>query len=694
MSATRAHDIDQFDRVVEAIAELSPVPPKPVTRGVRLCCPAHEDRTPSLDITHGDTQPVLIKCWAGCDTAEILDAAGLDWADVSLDKPAPLPTRPPMREIKRTAPPAVSKRIEYVYTDVDNTPLFRVVRQNRIDGTKRIHQERPVDGGVRWVPGITAKGTGEPLVPYVPYRLPRLVAGVAADALIFIVEGEKCVESLESLGFIATTNHGGAGKWRDDYSHYFQSARVVVLPDNDDAGRSHAQQVHDSLASVAASVTVLDIPGLPEKGDVADFVASGGSSAELRAMLTVSTAPAAPIPTRVPELAPEALYGPMGNIVRALEPTTEAAPVALLTQLITAYGVMLGRRPVAQIWNEPQHTVLYTVVTGASAAARKSTAARAVRPFLSILDPDFLVNNTEEGMASGEAIVDALRDDEAFPDKDTRMLINEDEFARLLEVTGRTGNTLSTVLLSAWDSTTLGVRTRGHGKQRVSDPHIGVVGNVPDAELRAAMHDFSSGFANRFLYVLADSPQDLPFPKSLSASEVTALSRPLHQALAWATECKREITLADNAYDTYEKLYRSHRAAQRAGTGRVTHLRAREISNLVRVALIYAVIDMSHVITVEHLRAAEAFIAYANDSLAILFGGNSYSERATRILETLRSAPRGEGLTRTQIRALYANNWESGQLEKTIAELTEAGIAVERSTSSGRGRPTQTLYLL
>lgn len=698
MGALEQHQYrgDQFDAVVDAFARVSAVAPKQTPRGVKVCCPAHDDKMPSLDITRGTDQPVLIKCWAGCDVEDVLAAAGLTWADVSADKPMPErpSSAPVVREVRRAPKPVVEKRAEYVYTDEHGTPAFRVVRRNMPDGSKRIYQERPTPEG-KWVTGITAKN-GESLIRPVPYRLPRVLAGVAADALIFVVEGESCVEAAESLGFIATTNHGGAGKWRSEYADYLAGARVVVLPDNDEAGRKHAAMVTESLSPVTASVTILDLPGLPEKGDLADFVASGGTADEVRAHLRASTQEKEiPAGVRVPELAPEAHYGPVGDIVAALEPTTEAAPAALMGYLLTSYGAMLGSNVTADVWGEPQHTCLFTVVTGASAAARKSTAARAIKPFLNMLNTDFMVERTEEGLASGEAIIDALKDDANDPHKDRRMLVNEDEFARLLEVTSRTGNTLVQVLLSGWDSATIGVRTKGSGKVRVSRPHIGVVGNVPDTDLRSALHGFSSGFANRFMYLLVDSPHDLPFPRRLSPGDVKALTEPLHAGMRWANARSRVLPLADEARDTYEALYLDHRRSQRVGkNARVTGLRAREVTNIVRIALIYAIIDQSETITSAHLEAAAAFVKYANDSVQIMFG-SQFSERATTVLAALRAAPRETGMKRTEARALYANNWDAGQFEEVVKELTEAGVAVERvvPSPSGRGRPSQVLFL-
>lgn len=80
---------------------------------------------------------------------------------------------------------------------------------------------------------------------------------------------------------MATTNAGGAGKWRDEYGEYLRGRSVVVLPDNDEPGREHAAKVARSLQGVAAGVRVLELPNLPPKGDVSDWLDAGGLVDEL-----------------------------------------------------------------------------------------------------------------------------------------------------------------------------------------------------------------------------------------------------------------------------------------------------------------------------------------------------------------------------------------------------------------------------
>lgn len=158
--------------------------------------------------------------------------------------------------------------ISYSYQDEHGRLAYQTVRYE----PKDFNQRRP-DGKGGWLWNMRGVSS------YFPYRLPDLLRN--PDALVFIAEGEKDADNLARNGFVATTNVGGAGKWREEYNHYFKGRHVVILPHNDKAGRDHAQKVFEALAGIAASVRMIELPGLPDKGDVSDWIAAGGTREEL-----------------------------------------------------------------------------------------------------------------------------------------------------------------------------------------------------------------------------------------------------------------------------------------------------------------------------------------------------------------------------------------------------------------------------
>jgi putative DNA primase/helicase len=224
-------------------------------------CPAHDDRRPSLGLAVGDGGKVLVKCRAGCTTEAVLSAIGLTLADL-FPAHGHANGKAKLGRIAKT----------YDYTDADGALLYQVVRFE----PKAFRQQRP-DGKGGWVWSLN--GT-----PRVPYRLPELL-NAPADAWVFVVEGEKDADALAELGLAATTNAQGAGKWHTleaaTVHRAFAGRKVAILPDNDDPGRRHARVVAGRLGGVAAEVRVLELPGLPPKGDVSDWLAAGGTRERL-----------------------------------------------------------------------------------------------------------------------------------------------------------------------------------------------------------------------------------------------------------------------------------------------------------------------------------------------------------------------------------------------------------------------------
>ncbi|MBS3948400.1 MAG: hypothetical protein KGZ57_08890 [Dethiobacter sp.] len=225
--------------------------------GYKALCPAHDDRKQSLHVSEGSDGRVLIYCHAGCAAESVCAAIGLTLKDL-YPKPEQQ-SRASRSEVVAT----------YDYRDAGGKLLFQVCRT----ADKRFFQRQP-DGKGGWANGL---GGVKPVL----YRLPEVSQAVRNGEVVFIPEGEKDCDNLAKLGLAATTNPMGAGKWRDYYADSLTCATAIILPDNDDPGRKHAEQVARSLRSKAASVRVLELPGLPAKADVSDWLNSGGTRDEL-----------------------------------------------------------------------------------------------------------------------------------------------------------------------------------------------------------------------------------------------------------------------------------------------------------------------------------------------------------------------------------------------------------------------------
>jgi len=170
--------------------------------------------------------------------------------------------------IGRPAPTREDADVEacYDYVDEAGRLLYQVVRKHG----KKFVQRRPDSAG-GWIWNL--KGTSP-----VPYRLPEVIA----SRFVAVVEGEKDAGNLYRIGITATCNNGGAGKFSPELAKWFTGKHVAVLPDFDAPGREHALKVADLLSPVAASVKIIELPDLPPKGDVSDWLAAGGTVDQLR----------------------------------------------------------------------------------------------------------------------------------------------------------------------------------------------------------------------------------------------------------------------------------------------------------------------------------------------------------------------------------------------------------------------------
>ncbi len=227
--------------------------------GYRALCPAHDDHDPSLGVTEGRDGRVLLKCRAGCETADVIRAIGLTFRDLGPDNGVTHG-----REHN-------SAEIVYPYPDESGKLLFEVVRFAVPPGTKKKFAHRRPNGAGGHVWNVDG-------VRHVLYRLPEVIEAAALGKRIYHVEGEKDADRLASLGLIATTAPRGAeAPWLDEYTAALKGADVIVIPDADAPGRKHARKVADAVPGAR----IIELPGLPEKGDVSDWLDMGHTVEEL-----------------------------------------------------------------------------------------------------------------------------------------------------------------------------------------------------------------------------------------------------------------------------------------------------------------------------------------------------------------------------------------------------------------------------
>ena len=233
--------------------------------GYAVCCPAHEDSTPSLSLSEGTDGRVLVNCFSGCKPEEICASLGIKIADL-------------FPERIRTENGSIKKQIEYPYQDEKGDLLFSKIRiEPGFDGkSKSFYWERLNEQGtiVKSLEGCRK----------VLYRLPDLLKAINDGKSIFLVEGEKDADKLAGYGLAATTAPESL-KWHEEFSSVLQSADIVVLYDMDKTGIERRDLLTKTLHGKTRRLRVVGLPGLTYQEshgkDISDWLAEENTTERL-----------------------------------------------------------------------------------------------------------------------------------------------------------------------------------------------------------------------------------------------------------------------------------------------------------------------------------------------------------------------------------------------------------------------------
>lgn len=618
-------------------------------------CPAHDDNNPSLSVTAKDGK-TLLNCHAGCKTDDIVNSLGLQIVDL-FDEPA---------DQRR----GYTVEAEYSYVDESGTLLF--TKERRYPKDFRCYRE---------VNGHRVYKLED--VRRVLYRLPDLVDGLEAGKTIYICEGEKDADRLASLGYVATTNYDGAGKWRDDYNDYFAGADVVIVADNDEPGLAHAELVERQLADRAATVMVVraavgnDLSDHLNAGkDVNDLVPIGDPGSILANPHIVESRP-------WPVLHKDALQGYPGVVVRSILPYTEADPAAILLQLLAAAGAYIGGVPHVFAGDSEHPARVWPLIVGKTSSGAKGTGWASVRRIIKAASVTF-TEHMVGGLSSGEGLIERVRDPHGDdPDAkdydpgvtDKRLLVMESEFGSVLGRGKREGSTLSEIIRQGWDGGRLQTMTR-KSPLVATDPHIVIVGHVTPGELKIKLSDAEvmGGTMNRFLVCMSKRSKKLPGGGGVPHQVVADLAVTLTGRREQYKDIGRVTRTPDAEklwHDSYDEL------TPDLPDGRYASVTSRAVPTTLRLSLLYALLDNHQddkvEIRVEHVKAALAVWRYASQSAAYLFGNTPANSDLARI-EAAISAAGDEGLTRTQISVdLFQRHKSKDKLDEALAQVLASG---------------------
>jgi hypothetical protein len=392
-----------------------------------------------------------------------------------------------------------------------------------------------------------------------------------------------------------------------------------------------------------------------------------------------------------PTMDAAALHGLAGDIVTAIDPHTESDPVAILFNTLVMFGNAVGRAAHARVGATLHHANEFAVLVGETARARKGTAHQETRRLFEHADAPW-VARVVGGLSSGEGLIHAVRDasyktvrGQEMPDDpgvaDKRLLAVESEFASVLRVASRDGNTLSELLRRGFDGDDLQTLTR-NAPLRATNPHISLLGHITKTELLRELTETSqaNGWANRHLFALVRRSKSLPHGGALRERDVEALASRLRGAIHTARG-RGLLHRDDEATRDWETAYPRLTADRLGMFGSIT---ARAEAHVLRLSLIYALLEGDTAIRRTHLAAALAVWDYCEASARFIFGDATGDPVADAILRALRA--NGQ-MTQTQISALFANNQKAGRLQGALAALLTANKVRTWQGESDSGRP-------
>lgn len=381
------------------------------------------------------------------------------------------------------------------------------------------------------------------------------------------------------------------------------------------------------------------------------------------------------------EIHADAFYGLAGHIVKSTAPYTEADPKAVLFNVLVGFGNVIGNASYAVVGAEHHPTNLYAVLVGPTSSGRKGSSWPPAREVFRRIDSEWVNDRVRSGLSSGEGIIYHLRDadgkDEGVSDK--RLLAIEPEFSSMLKLMAREGNTLSGIIRQGYDGSVLSSLTK-NSPMKATGAHLSLIGHTTKDELLRYLDatEKANGFANRFLWIGVRRSKLLPKGEPVPNQLLDELAQKMRDAIDWA-KAGRLIgrdPMAENLWaQVYEKLNEDRPGLSGA-------ILSRAPAQILRLSVIYALMDKSPFIRVEHLKAAIAVWDASERSVLSIFGDRTGDPVADRIQDELKNR---DEMTRDDIINLFSRH-KTGEVDRALTMLEKIG-RITREIAPTKGRP-------
>jgi hypothetical protein len=389
-------------------------------------------------------------------------------------------------------------------------------------------------------------------------------------------------------------------------------------------------------------------------------------------------------------VAAEAYHGVAGQVVAMVEPHSEADPAAILAQFLVGFGNCVGPSPHAWVESTRHGVNLNCVLVGATSRGRKGTAWGQARQPLALADPQWAEERIKGGLTSGEGLINEVRDARGDDPgvKDKRLLVFESELGGLFRVMSRDGNNTSAAIRQLFDEGKAAVINK-NSPISASSAHVSIVGHVTAEELSRHLDrlELANGFANRFLWVCVRRSKILPEGGRVPEAEMQAVARRVQGALDFG----RRVGVLERTAPAKELWAKVYESLSAGGPGLYGAVISRAEAIVLRLSMLYAILDCSDGIFPKHLVAALALWEYCDRCARYLFGDATGDPVADPILKALKTSP--DGMSRLEITKLLGQHKTSAQIERALATLERNGSA-RCETRKTNGRPREIWFAL
>lgn len=388
-------------------------------------------------------------------------------------------------------------------------------------------------------------------------------------------------------------------------------------------------------------------------------------------------------PAGWPQLAPEALSGLAGDIVTTIDPYTESDRAAVLVQFLAAFGNLVGPGPHFRVEFTQHPPRLFAVLVGETSKGRKGQSWSTSKRLLSEVDPPWAERITA-GLSSGEGLIYAVRDADPsqsdLGESDKRLFVLEEEFAQPLKMISRDGNILGVTIREAWDTGNLHPLTK-NSRIKATGAHIGIVGHITRDELLRLLGatEQANGFANRFIWNAVRRSKIIPNPTGVPHGILQSLRARVADAAAFSKglgEVRRNIEAEHLWTDIYPDL-------SEGKPGLLGAVLGRSEAQVMRIALIYALMDQSTHVRAVDLKAALALWDFSEASVRWVFGNKVGDPTSDRILEALRYR---RELSETDIHELFKRHTPAVEISRALDMIQGLGLAQSIAEQTA-GRP-------